>query len=65
MKKKRHNPKATLGAILLVISLFLSFQKPYSGSNEALQFILAALPWVIAGLGLALVCAGYASEKKK
>lgn len=63
MKKKDYNVLELIGGTLMVVGIAISFRPAYAGTNEIMQFISAAAPWVLTGSGLACILSGAAKKK--
>lgn len=57
------NKLTALGVILLVLAVPAG-RSHYDGEQALLQFLYAAVPFVLMGLGAAFACAGMAMRKE-
>ena len=64
-KSERDQIIELIGWILIILGVCDPVGNAYKGSNEILQFIYAALPWVLMGLGAAGIFAANSGKMKK
>ncbi len=61
---KSNQAMMNLGWAILIFSFLFPFWNNYDGNNSLLQFISAAAPWVMMGIGIACIMASNSSKKK-
>lgn len=59
------NAMTIVGFVLMVIGTLIAMARPDTGAEGFAAFAGAAAPFVMLGLGLAMVVAGFAARKEK
>ena len=60
---KSNQAMTNIGWFMLILSFVFSIWNHYGGYNLILQFISAAAPWVMMGVGIACITASISNKK--
>lgn len=60
---KSNQAMTNIGWFMLILSFVFSIWNHYGGYNSILQFISAAAPWVMMGVGIACITASISNKK--